>query len=170
MEQCDDGDSLLQGQFVDIGLYLPGDILTKVDRTSMAHSLEVRAPFLDHEFVEWGVRLPAALKLKGTEGKWILKKSLEGLLPREILYRTKQGFATPLTQVFRDQADIVRARLLGPAMLDCGLFDLQAVECLLAEHQAGKFDHSGALWLLLTFEGFLSLSDTKHEAVEAIAA
>ena len=69
MDRCDDGDSLLQAQFVDVGLYLPGDILTKVDRTSMAHSLEVRAPFLDHEFVEWGMRLPASLKLKGQRGE-----------------------------------------------------------------------------------------------------
>ena len=170
MGRCDDGDSLLQAQFVDVGLYLPGDILTKVDRTSMAHSLEVRAPFLDHEFVEWGLRLPAALKLKGKEGKWILKRALESVVPHEILYRAKQGFATPLAQVFRDQADAVRLRLLGPAMSDCGLFDLLAIERLVDEHQARKYDHSGVIWLLLTFEGFLVMADTKSGADTALAA
>ena len=68
MDRCNEADSLLQAQFVDVSLYLPGDILPKVDRTSMAHSLEVRAPFLDHEFVEWGMRLPSSLKLRGQEG------------------------------------------------------------------------------------------------------
>jgi asparagine synthase (glutamine-hydrolysing) len=170
MDRCDDGDSLLQAQFVDIGLYLPGDILTKVDRTSMAHSLEVRAPFLDHEFVEWGMRLPASLKLKGKEGKWILKKALEAVVPQEILYRTKQGFATPLAQVFQDRSDAVRVRLLGVAMADCGLFDLQAIDRLIGEHQSAKYDHSGAIWLLLTFEGFLAMDNAKFGAETALAA
>ena len=170
MDRCDTEDSLLQAQFVDVGLYLPGDILTKVDRTSMAHSLEVRAPFLDHEFVEWGMSLPASLKLRGQEGKWILKKALEPIVPREILYRTKQGFATPLAQVFRLQAETVRQRLLGPAMSDCDLFDLEAIEQLIAEHQTEKFDHSSALWLLLTFEGFLMMADAQIRAETALAA
>ena len=170
MDRCDGGDSLLQAQFVDVGLYLPGDILTKVDRTSMAHSLEVRAPFLDHEFVEWGMRLPASLKLKGGEGKWVLKKALDSVVPEAILYRAKQGFATPLAQMFRDQADVVRARLIGPAMSDCGLFDLGAIDRLVDEHCAEKYDHSGAIWLLLTFEGFLGMADTKSGFETALAA
>ena len=107
---------------------------------------------------------------KGNEGKWILKKALEPLVPNVILYRAKQGFATPLTQVFRDQAHEVRVRLLGPAMADCGLFDLAAIEKLVAEHEMGQFDHSGALWLLLTFEGFLAMADTKSDAKTALAA
>ena len=82
MQECGTEDSLLQAQYVDVNLYLAGDILTKVDRTSMAHSLEVRAPFLDYEFVEWGMRLPAGLKLRGKEGKWIAKKALEPLVPQ----------------------------------------------------------------------------------------
>lgn len=156
MQECDTDDSLLQAQYVDVNLYLAGDILTKVDRTSMAHSLEVRAPFLDYQFVEWGMRLPPALKLRGQEGKWIVKKALEPLVPHEILYRRKQGFATPLGRLFRTEAARVRARLLGPAMLDSGLFDREAIGRLIDEHAAGRFDHAGALWLLLTFEGFLS--------------
>lgn len=170
MERCDDADSLLQAQSVDVELYLPGDILTKVDRTSMAHSLEVRAPFLDHEFVTWGMRLPAGLKLKGQEGKWILKKALEPIVPREILYRAKQGFATSLVEVFRARADELRARLLGPAMLDSGLFDRAALERVVAEHSSGQFDHSGVLWLLLVFEGFLQKADVRSDGEIALAA
>ena len=155
MQACDGADSLLQAQYVDVNLYLPGDILTKVDRTSMAHSLEVRAPFLDYEFVEWGMRLPPSLKLRGQEGKWVAKKALEPMLPNEILYRRKQGFATPLGRLFRERADEVRSRLQGPAIADSGLFDMSAVGRLVDDHAAGRFDHSGALWLLLCFEGFL---------------
>ncbi len=155
MQECDADDSLLQAQYVDVNLYLVGDILTKVDRTSMAHSLEVRAPFLDYEFVEWGMRLPPGLKLRGQEGKWVVKKALEPLVPYEILYRRKQGFAMSLGGLFRAEAARLRERLLGPAMLDCGLFDPATIGRLLDEHAAGRFDHSGALWLLLTFEGFL---------------
>ena len=156
MDRCDDDDSLLQAQFVDVGLYLPGDILTKVDRTSMAHSLEVRAPFLDHEMVEWGMQLPASLKLKGKDGKWILKKALDPLVPSEILYRTKQGFATSLAQLFRDDHEILHHRLLGSPMADSGLFDLAVLKRILEEHLSGRSNHAGVLWLLLTFEGFLT--------------
>ena len=163
MDQCDTDDTLLQAQFVDVQTYLVGDILTKVDRTSMAHSLEARAPFLDYTFVEWGMRLPPALKLRGQEGKWVLKKALEPLVPAEILYRPKQGFAMPLARLFREQAGRLRARLLGPAMLDSGLFDRQAIARLIDEHAGGTSDHSGALWLLLTFEGFLA-----HQAALAL--
>ena len=170
MQRCDDADSLLQAQSVDVEFYLPGDILTKVDRTSMAHSLEVRAPFLDHEFVEWGMRLPPSLKLRGREGKWILKKALEPVLPREILYRTKQGFATSLATTFREHANVVRARLLGQAMGDSGLFNPAALRRLIDEHQGGRFDHSGALWLLLTFEGFLSFASAADTSSAALAA
>ena len=155
MDQCDDEDSLLQAQFTDIQTYLVGDILTKVDRTSMAHSLEARAPFLDYQLVEWGMRLPPSLKLRGQEGKWVLKKAMEPMLPHALLYRPKQGFATSLTTVFRDRMTEVRARLLGPAMLESGLFDRAAIARLLDQHATGTSDHAGPIWLLLTFEGFL---------------
>ncbi|GAC1340906.1 MAG: amidotransferase 1, exosortase A system-associated [Acetobacteraceae bacterium] len=161
MQECDSDDSVLQAQYVDVNLYLAGDILPKVDRTSMAHSLEVRAPFLDYEMVEWGMRLPPALKLRGHEGKWVVKKALEPLVPAEILYRLKQGFAMSLAGLFRERAGEVRARLLGPAMLDSGLFDPAAIARLVDEHATGRLDRSGALWLLLTFEGFL------HQAAAA---
>ena len=155
MQTCDTDDSLLQAQFVDVNTYLVGDILTKVDRTSMAHSLEVRAPFLDHRFVEWGMSLPAALKLRGQEGKYLLKRALEPLVPNEILYRRKQGFAMSLSGLFRAEAGRLRSRLLGGKMADCGLFDGAAIHQLITQHEHGRWDHAGPLWLLLAFEGFL---------------
>ena len=156
MQECDGADSLLQAQYVDVNLYLVGDILTKVDRTSMAHSLEVRAPLLDYEMVECGMRLPPALKLRGQEGKWVLKKALEPLVPSEILNRRKQGFAMSLSGLFRTEAARLRDRLLGGPMLESGLFDRDALAQVIDEHKSGRMDHAGALWLLLTFEGFLS--------------
>ncbi len=156
MDGYDDSDSLRQAQHVDLNTYLPGDILTKVDRTSMAASLEVRAPLLDYEFVEWGLNLPAGLKLRGSQGKYLLKRAMELYLPKEILYRTKQGFATPLAEQFRAGADRLRERLLGGAMLDSGLFQSEALAQLIDEHEARRLDHSEVLWLLLVFEGFLT--------------
>ena len=170
MAECDDGDSLLQAQYVDVGLYLPGDILVKVDRTSMAHSLEVRAPFLDYEFVEWGMRLPPSLKLRGQEGKYVLKKALEPILPHEILYRPKQGFATSLARPFRERAPVLRALLLGPEMMDSGLFDPATIRRLLDEHETGQVDHSGVVWFLLTTAGFLRTVFTSQESDKAVAA
>ena len=160
MQECDSADTLLQAQYVDVNTYLVGDILTKVDRTSMAHSLEVRAPFLDYEFVEWGMRLPPSLKLRGQDGKWVLKRALEPLVPHEILYRRKQGFAMSLSALFRDKAAQLRERLLGSRMLDSGLFDGPALARMVDEHETGRFDHAAPLWLLLTFEGFLAALGT----------
>ena len=170
MGRCDSGDSLLQAQFVDVELYLPGDILTKVDRTSMAHSLEVRAPFLDHDFVTWGMRLPSNLKLRGQDGKWILKKAMEPFIPKEILYRSKQGFATSLADTFREHADLVRARVTGSTMIDTGLFDTTELRKLVSEHQSGRADHSGALWLLLVFEGFVNRVGVRPQTEQSLAA
>jgi asparagine synthase (glutamine-hydrolysing) len=156
MEQSGSEDGLIQAQFADINTYLVGDILTKVDRASMANSLEVRAPFLDYRFVGWGLCLPPGLKLAGQEGKHILKRALEPSVPVEILYRPKQGFATSLAARFRLGAERLHARLLGPAMAGCELFDLDAIARLLEEHRTGQFDHAETLWLLLVFEGFLA--------------
>ncbi len=163
MDACGSDDALLQAQYVDLQTWLPGDILTKVDRASMANSLETRSPLLDFELVSWGLSLPPALKLHGAEGKRILKRALEPLLPREVLYRPKQGFATSPAATFRAQAGRLRGRLLGETMADCGLFSPAALARLIDEHEAGAFDHSGALWLLLVFEGFLA-----SEAVAAV--
>ncbi len=170
MARCPDANGLAQAQYVDIHSYLVGDILTKVDRTSMANSLEVRAPFLDHRMVQFGLSLPAALKLKGQEGKHVLKRALQDSVPREILYRPKQGFATSLAGLFRAEMARLRERLLGPVMLGCGLFDPAAISTMLDQHAAGSFDHAVPLWLLLVFEGFLISECAMQPAAELIAA
>jgi asparagine synthase (glutamine-hydrolysing) len=156
MAESGSDDALAQAQYVDLATWLPGMMLTKVDRTSMASGLEVRAPLLDYRLVEWGLSLPAALKLRGGEGKAVLKRALEPWLPREVLYRPKQGFAVPLGGVLRREIGTVRARLLGPVMLDAGLFQSRGIARLLDEHASGRFDHAQALWSLLVFQGFLT--------------
>ena len=122
----------------------------------MAALLEVRAPFLDHELLQWGLGLPAALKIGPTGGKHILKRALEPLLPHDILYRPKQGFATDLAPLFRREMPRVKNLLLGPPMLESGLFDPAAIVRLLDEHATRRFDHAQPIWLLLAFEGFLA--------------
>jgi asparagine synthase (glutamine-hydrolysing) len=155
MAQAEESDPLLQAQLADLHTWLPGDILTKADRASMAASLEMRAPLLDHELVSWGLALPAALKLRGGTGKYVLKKAMEPLLPHDILYRTKQGFSNDQAPYFRAHADRLRARLLDGAMQAHGLFDTSAIGRVIDEHAAGATDYAQTIWLLLAFEGFL---------------
>jgi asparagine synthase (glutamine-hydrolysing) len=147
---------LLLAQYLDFKTYLPGDILTKVDRASMAHSLEVRVPLLDHRLVEWASSLPPALKLKGSTGKYIFKKALEPDLPHEVLYRTKMGFSVPLAAWLRGPlAKRAREALLNGAVAKCGYFEPSALERLVHEHAAGRYDHSATLWSLLMLDAFL---------------
>jgi asparagine synthase (glutamine-hydrolysing) len=160
MDECASDDALIQAQYVDLHTWLPGDILTKVDRASMANALETRAPLLDSKLVAWGMALPPALKLRNGGGKYLLKRAMEPLLPREVLYRPKQGFASSPATAFRAQAGRLRARLLDGAMADSRLFALPAVAGLIDAHEAGVFDHSQTLWLLLVFEGFLATEVT----------
>jgi asparagine synthase (glutamine-hydrolysing) len=148
--------ALEKAQYVDFKTYLPGDILTKVDRASMAHSLEVRVPLLDHELVEWAATLPPELKLRGREGKVALKRALDPYVPHEVMYREKMGFAVPITEWFRGPLrQSVRDALTGPVLAETGLFDLGTIETLLDQHQAGQRDHSAALWALVMFESFV---------------
>ena len=164
MAECDPEDSLLQAQYADLQTYLPGDILTKVDRTSMAVSLEVRPPLLDPELVSWGLALPAAAKLRGGVGKRVLREAAAPLLPPALLQRRKRGFAADLSGQFRAAAPQIRTRLTGGPMAESGLFDPQALGRLVDQHANGNFDHTQALWNLLVVEGFLAtearLSDT----------
>ena len=147
---------LLLAQYLDLKTWLPGDILTKVDRASMAHSLEVRVPLLDHRLVEWASCLPPDLKLRGSTGKYIFKKALEPDLPAEVLYRTKMGFSVPLAAWLRGPlAQRVRDALLGGAVAQCGYFEPAALEQLLREHATGRADHSTTLWSLLMLDAFL---------------
>ncbi|HEU4335483.1 MAG TPA: XrtA/PEP-CTERM system amidotransferase [Candidatus Eisenbacteria bacterium] len=149
-------DPLSRVQYLDLKTYLPGDILTKVDRASMAHSLEVRVPFLDHPLVEWTSGLPPGLRLSDGEGKHLLKRAMRPYLPDDLLYRTKMGFGVPLTRWFRGPLrETIRQAATGPAIADSGFFDLRFVERLLDEHQSGVRDHSAPLWTLLMFAGSL---------------
>jgi asparagine synthase (glutamine-hydrolysing) len=142
-------------QYLDYKTYLPGDILTKVDRASMAHSLEVRVPILDHEFVDWAGTVPAEQKLNGKEGKYVFKKALESRLPREILYRPKMGFGVPLARWFRDELkDQARARLLSDDLRGNGIFDGDFVRGLLDDHQSGRSDFGSIIWALMMFDAF----------------
>lgn len=140
-------------QYLDLKTYLVGDILTKVDRASMAHSLEVRVPILDHHLVEWTARMPPRYKLHGREGKYILKRALERYLPHEVLYRPKMGFSVPLARWCRGPLrQRVRDAILGPTLEQTGLFSEPFLRSLVEHHQSGRRDNSAALWSLLMFE------------------
>jgi len=143
-------------QYLDLKTYLIGDINTKVDRASMAHSLEVREPLMDHPLVEWLATLPSSLKVHGQEGKWLLKQAMEPRLPQGLLYRPKMGFAVPLAQWFRGPLrKRVRDALLGERLADTGLFDGAYLKELVDYHQSGRRDNSSSLWTLLMFDAFL---------------
>jgi len=155
-EAAPTGEPLSLIQYLDMKTYLPGDILTKVDRASMAHALEVRVPLLDHKLVEWISGLPPDMKLHGSEGKYILKKSLESYLPNDILYRNKQGFSVPLASWFRGPLrQRVRDALLGPALADTGIFNTSFLAEMVEQHQSGRRDYTAPIWSLLMFEAFL---------------
>lgn len=143
-------------QYLDLKTYLAGDILTKVDRASMAHALEVRVPLLDHKLVEWMATLPPDLKLHGREGKYLFKKALEPYLPNDILYRPKMGFAVPLSSWFRGPLkQRVQQALLGETLKSTGWFDEAYLHHLVSQHQSGLRDYSASIWSLLMFEAFL---------------
>ena len=149
-------DPLALIQYLDMKTYLVGDINTKVDRASMAHSLEVREPLMDHELVDWLGTLPSSLKVRGQEGKYLLKKAMEPLLSDDILYRPKMGFAVPLASWFRGPLkQRLRDAVLGPRLADTGWFNRDYLTHLVDAHQAGTRDYSAPLWTLLMFEAFL---------------
>ncbi|WP_298834534.1 XrtA/PEP-CTERM system amidotransferase, partial [uncultured Piscinibacter sp.] len=152
--QTDDPLSIIQ--YLDLQTYLVGDINTKVDRASMAHALEVREPLMDHPLVEWVAGLPSSLKVRGGEGKWLLKKSLEPHLPHDIMYRPKMGFAVPLVRWFRGPLrERVRSALLEGELQSTGIFEDRYLEHLVDAHVSGRRDYSSPLWALMMFEAFL---------------
>jgi asparagine synthase (glutamine-hydrolysing) len=149
-------DPLALIQYLDLKTYLVGDINTKVDRASMAHSLEVREPLMDHPLVEWLATLPSSLKVRGQEGKFLLKKAMEPRLSDDILYRPKMGFAVPLARWFRGPLkQRVRDAILGPRLAETGWFNRAYLQHLVDAHQSGARDYSAPLWTLLMFEAFL---------------
>jgi asparagine synthase (glutamine-hydrolysing) len=146
-------DELSRVQYADVKTYLAGDILTKVDRASMAHSLEVRVPILDHKFMEWAARIPPSLHLEKRQGKMAFKRSLEGHLSQNTLYRDKMGFAVPLENWFRGPLrDNIRDAVQSSRLADTGIFDMSFLNRLVDEHQSGRSNHSAALWAILMFE------------------
>jgi asparagine synthase (glutamine-hydrolysing) len=154
--RADTDDALSLIQYIDLQTYLIGDINTKVDRASMAHALEVREPLMDHPLVEWMASLSSSVKLRGREGKWLLKKSMEPHLPNDVLYRPKMGFAVPLARWFRGPLrERVRIALLEGQLGQTGFFNRPYLEHLLQAHGSGRRDYSSPLWSLLMFEAFL---------------
>ena len=144
-------------QYIDMKTYLVGDILTKVDRASMAHSLEVRVPILDHKLVEWVSGLNPSMKLRGREGKYIFKKSLEKYLPEEILYRKKMGFAVPLAQWFRGPLrQKVKSALFSPILEETGYFRKEFLQKLYDQHVSGRRDYSSSIWTIMMFEKYIA--------------
>ena len=149
-------DPLALIQYIDMHTYLVGDINTKVDRASMAHSLEVREPLMDHELVQWVATLPSDLKLRGQNGKHIFKQALEPHLPNDVLYRPKMGFAVPLARWFRGPLrQRVRDSLLSGPMVESGMFNPRAMRQVIEQHESGQRDYSTALWTMLMFDAFM---------------
>jgi len=139
--------------YLDSKTYLPGDILTKVDRMSMAVSLEARAPLLDHKLIEFVTRVPAALKLAGLETKHLLKRAVRDLVPAEILNRPKQGFGVPIQEWINQQLrSRIRDTLSDARTKQRGYIDSHYVSVLLDEHERGRRDHSMSLWALVMLE------------------
>ena len=156
MNAANTDDVLARAQYADIKTWLPGDILTKVDRASMANSLEVRCPMLDYRFAQWSAGLSPDQKLHGGVGKYLLKKACEPYVPDDILYRPKQGFSIPLTAWFRGPLrQKLRDTVGGPILAESGYFNPGVLIQLVDEHQSGRRDHSPSLWLLLMLEAFL---------------
>ncbi|HEY0116577.1 MAG TPA: XrtA/PEP-CTERM system amidotransferase [Allosphingosinicella sp.] len=165
MDGAPAADALGRAQYADLKIWLPGDILTKVDRTSMAVSLEAREPLLDHRLVEFAATLPAGARLRGGEGKYLLKRSLEGRLPHEILYRRKMGFVTPVSAWFRGPlADEAAGIAQGSALSALGWFDPAAIARLAEDHRRGRSEHGRLLWQLLMLERSLRGLTAPREA------
>jgi asparagine synthase (glutamine-hydrolysing) len=149
-------DAVTSASLADLVTYLPCDLMTKVDIASMAHSLEVRAPFLDHRLVAFAASLPMKLKLRGGRGKRLLQDAFGELLPREIWRRQKMGFGVPLDHWFRHELkDLATDLLLAPKARLAEFVRPEAVQSLWTEHQQRRFDHSARLWALVMLESWL---------------
>jgi asparagine synthase (glutamine-hydrolysing) len=147
-------DDVLNRQlYADLSLYLADDILVKVDRMSMATSLETRAPFLDADVVELAFSMPASFKIRNGERKWVLKQAVRGLVPDRILARRKEGFSIPIKNWLRRELQPLMRELLSPARLTArGLFEPAEVARLIDEHVSGRENHAHTLFPLMVFE------------------
>jgi len=142
-----------RAQYADLKFYLPGDILTKVDRASMAVSLEAREPLLDHRLVEFGARLPERMRVRGSTGKWLIKQTMRRYLPQDVLFRPKMGFVTPIAQWLRGPLSGEALALSASGTLArTGWFDAARIDSLARAHVAGRADHSRLIWQLLMLQ------------------
>ncbi|MEM6833434.1 MAG: XrtA/PEP-CTERM system amidotransferase [Pseudomonadota bacterium] len=165
-------DPLSAVQYLDFKTWLVGDILTKVDRTSMANSLEVRVPLLDADFLKWAGSVPSHLRLKGGEGKWLLKKAFEDVLPDSILYRRKMGFASPIDRWMMGQLKSeAQAACRSELLRDLGLIDPEGASTLLNEHLSGRRLHGRILFALIMLHKSLDgIAGHKKAASPSLAA
>ena len=155
-KEVEDQEPLKQVQYIDFKTYLPGCILTKVDRASMANSLEVRVPFLDHKLVEWGLGISPSVNLSVRTGKKLIVKAFDKLVPAFILNRKKMGFTSPLDEWFRQiPLETLEARVLSEHLLSTPYFDVQGIQNILLEHHERKNNHGLTIWSLVIFESFL---------------
>lgn len=148
-------DPLARAQYADLMTWLPGRMLPKADRTSMAHGLETRAPLLDHTLVEWAGALPAAYKLDGMNGKRILKAAFAPRLGADFVARRKQGFAPPLKEWMRRTGSPALRLNASHRWRECGLFNEKAVEAIIASHRSGAADCAQEIWTVVMFDAFL---------------
>lgn len=150
-------EALDRAQYADMKIWLPGDILTKVDRTSMAVSLEAREPLLDHRLVEFAATLPASMRIRRGEGKWLMKKAMQGHLPDEILYRPKMGFVTPVSAWFRGAlSGAAEALVTKSRLLDTGWFRQEALEKAVRDHKSGLSNNGRLIWQLVMLDKALN--------------
>jgi asparagine synthase (glutamine-hydrolysing) len=150
-------EALDRAQYADMKIWLPGDILTKVDRISMAVSLEAREPLLDHRLVEFAATLPASMRIRGGEGKWLMKRAMRGHLPDDILYRPKMGFVTPVSAWFRGAlAGAAEALVTKSRLLDTGWFRQEALEKAVRDHKSGLSDNGRLIWQLVMLDKALN--------------
>lgn len=138
---------------LDLKTFLPSLNLTYTDKTSMAHGIEVRVPYLDNEVLEFASRLPAQFKLKGFKRKWILKQALAPLLPESVVTRKKAGFGAPIrTWIARDLKEMIGDLLAVDRIRRRGVFDPQGVQRIIARHNSGKDDFAYLIYFMLSFE------------------
>lgn len=157
MHEAPAREALDRAQYADLMIWLPGDILTKTDRMSMAVSLEAREPLLDYRLIEFAASLPASMRVKGGTGKAIMKQAMERYLPHDILYRPKMGFVTPVSAWFRGPlVEQAKALATSSTLARSGWFDMAEIERIVAAHQSGRRDHGRLIWQFFMLEKSLA--------------
>jgi asparagine synthase (glutamine-hydrolysing) len=144
-----------RGLAADAAIYLPGDLLVKADRMAMAHGLEGRSPFLDHELAQWAARLPEHLKLRGTTGKYLLRRAFADMLPKGLARQPKRGFGLPVAEWFRGPLREETRDLLTKSRLTRTVARPEAVDALLSAHATGRADHGKRIFALVMLELWL---------------